>query len=59
MSVYDVRFIQEPTDPEEKHLVVEVEASTHDEALQKAIDTLKDKVWLAVYDFWSVEIKRY
>ena len=59
MSVFDVRFIREPEDTAEKHLVVEVEASNHDEALEKGRDALKDKEWLALYDFWSVEIKRY
>lgn len=59
MSVFDVRFIREPNDPAEKHLVIEIEASTHDEALEKARVAVKDKEWLALYDFWSVEIKRY
>ncbi len=59
MSLYKVRFIREAIDPEGSHLVVEVEASNHTEALERAMTSLKDSEWLSAYGFWSVEINRY
>lgn len=58
MSTYEVRFIREASDPEKEHLVVEVRASNHDEALQKARE-IKKEDWIAGYQFWSVEVKRF
>ena len=58
MSTYGVRFNREDSDPEKEHLVVEVEAANHDEALQKARE-IKKEDWVTVYHFWSVEIKRF
>ena len=59
MSTFEVRFIRQANDPDEKHLVAEVEALNHDEALQKAREKMKDEKWLAIYGFDSVEVKRF
>ena len=59
MSTFEVRFIRQANDPAEKHLVVEVEAPNHDEALQKARERMKDEKWLAIYGFYSVEVKHF
>ena len=60
MSIYEVHFIQEANDPEQKHLVVEVEASTPDEAEDKARKMMKENgKWLGTYKFFSRELKRF
>lgn len=59
MSIFKVRFIKEVDDSPEKHLVTEVEAKDHHEAFQKAIKKLKDKEWLGIYNFHSVEIEHF
>ncbi len=58
MSTYEVRFIRKVNDPDEAHVVVEVDATNHDEALKKARNN-KENEWLANYGFWSVEVKRF
>lgn len=60
MSIYEVHFIKEANDPAEKHLVIEVEASTPTEAEKKAREKMEaEKKWLAPYPFCSAEIKRF
>jgi hypothetical protein len=59
VSLYQVRFVREADDPDEAHIVVEVDAPNHDEALRKAPESKKDEVWLAQYGFWSVEVNRF
>jgi hypothetical protein len=56
----DLHFIRTADDPADKHLIVEVEASTPDEAEDKARQKMKaEKKWLASYPFCSREIKRF
>lgn len=60
MSIYEVRFIKEADDPPEKHLIIEVEASTPDEAEESAREKMAaEQKGLAAYPFFSREIKRY
>jgi hypothetical protein len=58
MSLYQVRFIKEVTDADEAHVVVDVDAPNHDEALRRARATKTNELWLANYGFYSVEVKR-
>jgi len=58
MSIYEVRFIRQANDPAEKHLIIEVEAYTPDEAEKKAREKMEaEKKWLAPYPICSKEIK--
>jgi hypothetical protein len=59
MNRYQVRFIKEVTDSDAAHLVVEVEALNHDEALRVARQNIGSQEWLASYDFHSVEVERF
>jgi len=60
MSIYEVRFIKQANDSPEKHIVIEVEASTPDEAEETAREKMKtEQKSLAAYPFFSREIKRY
>lgn len=56
MSTFEVRFINNSDDTPDKHKIMEVEASNHNEAFNKALESEKS---LSSYGFYSVEIKRY
>ena len=58
MSLFEVRFIRDADDEDSKHVVVEIEAINHDQALSGAREMNKGEVWLANCLFWSVEIRR-
>ena len=60
MSLYEIRFIKEANDPDDKHLVVDVEAFTPEEAEKKAREKMEaENKWLAPYRIWVREVKHF
>ncbi len=56
MSVYDVRFIREAEEPDEKHVVIEITSDDWRSALDQALSKLKPDQHQ--YNWYSVEIKK-
>lgn len=60
MNTYQVRFIRSREDDETAHVVLEVQASTPEEALRIAREKAKGTdLRLSEYPFNSVEVKHY
>ncbi len=60
MSTFEVRFIKEPSDPDDAHIKVTIDAADHEEAFKVARTTVANNgTWLATYDFYSVEVTRF
>jgi hypothetical protein len=60
MNRYQVRFIRSLKDDDGKHLVIEVDADSFDEAREAARENARaNNIWLAQYGYDSIEVKRF
>lgn len=60
INTYEIRFIKTADDDDSKHLVIKLQARSHEEAIPKARDQASKQVgWIGDHGFYSVAVTRY